>query len=112
MLGSRSLISLIARSIRLGTKYGPPQWMSEMWAIVNVPALPSIAVTLGGLREVVDLADLAPEVAHVGRRVERAADDAFEQLLRRELPAVAMDVLAEPLAQRRDVAALEVGVEV
>src|SRR6059058_738972 len=36
-LGSRSLISLIARSSRFGTKSGPPQWMSEMWAIVKAP---------------------------------------------------------------------------
>ena len=35
MSGSRSLISTIARSIRSGTKYGPPQWMSEMCAIVK-----------------------------------------------------------------------------
>ena len=33
--GSRSFTSAIARSIRLGTKYGPPQCRSEMWAIVN-----------------------------------------------------------------------------
>src|SRR4051812_28420201 len=32
--GSRSLISLIARSIRPGTKWTSPQWMSEMWAIL------------------------------------------------------------------------------
>src|SRR6187200_1597604 len=33
--GWRSLTSAIARSIRFGTKYGPPQWRSEMWAIVK-----------------------------------------------------------------------------
>jgi hypothetical protein len=37
--GSSSLISATARSIRLGTKSGPPQWMSEMWAIVLDPSL-------------------------------------------------------------------------
>src|SRR5881392_4078500 len=35
--GLSSLISMIARSIRFGTKSGPPQWMSEMCAIVNAP---------------------------------------------------------------------------
>ena len=35
MSGSRSLISRIARSRRFGTKSGPPQWMSEICAIVN-----------------------------------------------------------------------------
>src|SRR5436309_13812000 len=34
--GCRSLISPIARSMRLGLKSGPPQWMSEMCAIWNV----------------------------------------------------------------------------
>jgi hypothetical protein len=29
------LISMIARSIRSGTKYAEPQWMSEMCAIRN-----------------------------------------------------------------------------
>src|SRR5262249_8906683 len=33
MSGCKSLISLIARSIRPGTKWTSPQWMSEMWAI-------------------------------------------------------------------------------
>src|SRR5438477_4896321 len=33
MSGCWSLISLIARSIRPGTKCTSPQWMSEMWAI-------------------------------------------------------------------------------
>src|SRR5262245_52330923 len=33
--GSRSFTSEIARSIRFGTKYGPPQWRSEMWAMVK-----------------------------------------------------------------------------
>src|SRR5436190_12201148 len=33
MSGSRSLISLIARSISPGTKCTSPQWMSETWAI-------------------------------------------------------------------------------
>jgi hypothetical protein len=31
---------MIARSIRSGTKYGDPQWRSEMWAIRNT-RLPS-----------------------------------------------------------------------
>ena len=40
--GCRSLISLIARSSRFGTKYGPPQWRSEIWAIVKgLPSRPS-----------------------------------------------------------------------
>src|SRR4051795_7752214 len=33
--GSRSFTSMIARSIRFGTKYGEPQCRSEMCAIVN-----------------------------------------------------------------------------
>src|SRR4051812_21119187 len=33
--GSTSFTSLIARSSRFGTKYGPPQCRSESWAIVN-----------------------------------------------------------------------------
>src|SRR5215204_2480767 len=40
--GSISLISAIARSIRLGTKFGSPQWMSDRCAIVKV--LPSRAM--------------------------------------------------------------------
>src|SRR5262245_53546151 len=36
--GRRSLISSIARSSRLGTKYGPPQWMSEMCAMRKQPS--------------------------------------------------------------------------
>src|SRR5687767_10257396 len=36
MSGLRSLISPIARSSRPGTKYWPPQWRSERWAIVRV----------------------------------------------------------------------------
>ena len=35
-VGAESLISPIARSMRLGMKCGPPQWMSEMCAIWNV----------------------------------------------------------------------------
>jgi hypothetical protein len=35
--GPSSLISLIARSSKFGTKSGPPQWMSEMCAIVKPP---------------------------------------------------------------------------
>src|SRR4051794_35782533 len=35
MSGSRSFTSLIARSRSDGTKYWPPQWRSEIWAIVN-----------------------------------------------------------------------------
>ena len=35
MSGSSSLISMIARSARFGTKYGEPQWRSEKWAILN-----------------------------------------------------------------------------
>jgi hypothetical protein len=34
------LISATARSIRFGTKSGPPQWMSEIWAIVKEPFRP------------------------------------------------------------------------
>ena len=37
MSGPRSLISRIARSSRFGTKSGPPQWMSEICAIVSEP---------------------------------------------------------------------------
>src|ERR687887_2788001 len=36
--GSRSLISSMARSRRLGTKYGPPQCKSEIWAIRKQPS--------------------------------------------------------------------------
>ena len=39
MSGSSSLISLIARSSRVGSKYCSPQWRSERWAIVRPGAL-------------------------------------------------------------------------
>ncbi len=42
MSGCRSLTSLIARSSRFGSKYGPPQCRSEMWAITNArPSRPA-----------------------------------------------------------------------
>jgi hypothetical protein len=42
IFGPTSLISVIARSIKPGTKSGPPQWMSEMWAIVNASRFASM----------------------------------------------------------------------
>src|SRR5512133_1002885 len=56
--GERSLISEIARSIRLGTKYGPPQWRSEMCAIVSRSAAamrPSLGVRTGGYPDRVEV---------------------------------------------------------
>src|SRR2546421_10748947 len=44
--GCMSLISLIARSSSVGTKCGPPQWRSEMWAIRNAPFAPGMRRSL------------------------------------------------------------------
>ena len=41
--GCSSLISEIARSSRFGTKYGPPQWRSESWAMTKDSAAAAIA---------------------------------------------------------------------
>ena len=58
--------------------------------------------------QAVDRADLRAQVAHVRLRVDRLrADRALERLGRRELAAVAVQVLAQPLAQRAELAALE-----
>src|SRR5439155_25467013 len=46
--GRMSLISLIARSSSVGTKYGPPQCRSEMWAIVNDPFDPAAMAEVYG----------------------------------------------------------------
>ena len=55
---------------------------------------------------------LLAQVREVRLGVDARADRALERLLRRELPAVLVDVLAEPLAERRELAALERVVEV
>src|SRR5687768_17392036 len=55
---------------------------------------------------------LLAQICEVGLGVDPRAGRALERLLRHELPAVAVDVLAEPLAERRELAALELVVEV
>src|SRR5581483_961149 len=63
-------------------------------------------------RQAVDLADLVAEVTHVGLGVDpRRAGRALERLRRRELAAVAVQVLAQPLPQRSELAALELALE-
>jgi hypothetical protein len=66
----------------------------------------------GGFGDAVDPAELLLEVADVGAGVHRTADDPLEGLLRRELAAVAVQVLAEPLAQLAELAALDLVVEI
>src|SRR5579875_1030430 len=62
--------------------------------------------------EAVNSSDLLAEVTHVGLRVDRpGADDQLERLARRELAAVAVEVLSKPVAERAELAALEVVVE-
>src|SRR3954467_13261442 len=66
-----------------------------------------------GNGQAVDLAELAAEVPHVGLGVDRRrACHPLERLRRRELPAVAMEAVAQPLAQRPEVALLEPFVDV
>src|SRR3954452_11651491 len=61
----------------------------------------------------VDRRELLTEVAHVGRRVDLGgADDLLQRLARRVLPAVVVQVLAEPVAERAELAPLEAVVEV
>ena len=63
----------------------------------------------GGAEQV---AELPLEIAEVRRRVHLRAGGALEQLLRRERAAVPVHVLAEPVAERHELAALELLVEV
>src|SRR5437773_860143 len=55
--------------------------------------------------------ELPLEVAQVRLRIHRPADRALQQLLRRERAAVPVHVLAQPLAQGLELAALELLVE-
>src|SRR5215210_3497136 len=67
---------------------------------------------IGLRRQAVDLADLAAQVAHVRLRVDLARPErALHRLGRRELAAVAVEVVAQPLAERAELAALEVVVQ-
>src|SRR5262245_64318272 len=87
MSGWRSLISPIARSIRLGMKCGPPQWMSEMCAIVNVRSAAgigrSVVPTLGLSEAVATIFDVASETpdfqAYCGTGKPRFANDRSEE---------------------------------
>src|SRR5262249_32848164 len=85
--GSRSLISPIARSMRLGMKCGPPQWMSEMCAIVKVRSAPGMgrSVRLSSykgaypkpLLPFLDVASETPDFqAYRGEGTPRFANDA------------------------------------
>src|SRR6266404_4394464 len=67
----------------------------------------------GARGDPVDRGELLAQVADVRRRVDlgRAAD-AIERLARRELAAVPMQVLAQPVAERRELALLEAVVEI
>src|SRR3954469_17703805 len=68
---------------------------------------------LRGGRKAVDLADLRAQVAHVRLGVDLARPDrALERLRRRELAAVAVQMLAQPLAQRAELALLKPLVQV
>ena len=60
----------------------------------------------------VERLELAAQVGEVGLGVERAANRALEQLRRLERPTPMVDGLAEPLAQRAELACLELRVEV
>src|SRR4051794_31997268 len=64
-------------------------------------------------RDSVDRRKLLAQIAHVRRRVDlRRADDTLERLARRVLAAVAVQVLAEPVAQGCELALLEAVVDV
>src|SRR5688500_1781523 len=58
------------------------------------------------------LLQLAPHVAQKRFGIERAADYALERLRGGELAAVAVDVFAQPLGERGEVAAADLPVEV
>ena len=75
-----SLISLIARSSSEGTKCGPPQCRSEMWAILNEPSARPPWREVYGVLQAVDRAELLAQVGEQRLRVEAAAELAFEQL--------------------------------
>src|SRR5947209_4323727 len=112
-----SLISLIARSSSVGTKYGPPQCRSEMWAILNAPlSTPDMrgSVETDGLVSVqaVDGAELLAQIAEQRLRVEASAHHALEQLGGHELAAVPVHVLTQPLAQRGELAGPDLVVEI
>src|SRR5579859_2929156 len=177
-----SLISLIARSSSVGTKCGPPQCRSEMWAILNAPfSTPDMRGSVrtrtspsrrhgppghvpfrrgrqvpagrwtrktpaktrsahcpfrpcpgsdpchgtgrrvaGGRGpacpalelEAVDRAELRAQVAEQRLRVEAAADHALEELAGHVLAAVAVDVLAQPVVERAELAGPDLVVEV
>src|SRR5215211_6474474 len=71
------------------------------------------AADSAGDGEPVDLAELRAQVAHVGLGVDlRRARDALERLERRELAAVTVQVVSQPLAQRPELALLELVVQV
>src|SRR5438874_1827661 len=59
-----------------------------------------------------EVAELALEIAQVRGGIHARAGRALEQLLRRERAAVRVHVLAEPLAQRHELTALELLVEI
>src|SRR6202011_191795 len=59
-----------------------------------------------------DTAELPLEVAQIRRRVDAAPRHALQEVLRHEGAAVPVHVLAKPLAERRELAALELLVEV
>src|SRR3954451_16474908 len=64
-------------------------------------------------RDPIDRRELLAQVPHVRRGIDlRGADDAFERLARRVLAAVTVQVLAQPVAQRREFAVLEPVVDV
>src|SRR3712207_4837203 len=82
MSGSRSFTSLIARSSRLGTKCGPPQWRSEMWATVKISLCesPIVEEVYGPSGRAAILASVALETpvfqAYVGSSPARFANEA------------------------------------
>ena len=50
MSGASSLISPIARSSRFGSKYGPPQWRSEMCAMRKTPSMAAVLRVTSAVR--------------------------------------------------------------
>src|SRR5437879_7027966 len=97
-----------------------PPARTVTWAPCPAPRAVTSSITsptarnrTGGRRLGGELVDLRTEVAEIRLGVDPArADDALEGFLRRELAAVAMQALAEPIAQRGHVAALELRVDV
>src|SRR6476659_4547772 len=68
---------------------------------------------LRGCGDAVDLGELAAKVTHVRLGVDLGrADDAVERLAGRELPAEAVKMLAQPVAQRAELTLLEPVVQV